>query len=139
LEEKAKLIEESAKKQELQIHELEENIKLEEREKALEKLLPVQEKDFYGILKAIGVKTSSLFKMMWTQMLFITVIALGFSVALSQAFTMIAPEGMPFSLTAETTIQLSIVFLVIGFIGATLSGIQIKKVEPLQAIQQGEV
>ncbi len=32
-EEKAKLIEESAKKQELQIHELEENIKLEEREK----------------------------------------------------------------------------------------------------------
>lgn len=51
---------------------------------------------------------------------------------------MIAPKGMPFSLTFETTTQLSIVFLVIGFIGATLSGIQIKKIEPLQAIQQGE-
>ncbi|MCZ2256921.1 ABC transporter permease [Sporosarcina sp. G11-34] len=102
-------------------------------------MMNVQKIGLYGILKAIGVKTSSLFKMMWTQMLFITVIALGFSVALSQVFTLIAPEGMPFSLTAETTIQLSIVFLVIGFIGATLSGIQIKKVEPLQAIQQGEV
>lgn len=102
-------------------------------------MMNVQKIGLYGILKAIGVKTSSLFKMMWTQMLFITVIALGLSVALSQAFTLIAPEGMPFSLTTATTIQLSIVFLIIGFIGATLSGIQIKKVEPLQAIQQGEV
>jgi putative ABC transport system permease protein len=102
-------------------------------------MMNVQKIGLYGILKAIGVKTSSLFKMMWTQMLVITVIALAFSVALSQAFTMIAPEGMPFSLTFENTVQLSIVFLVIGFIGATLSGIQIKKVEPLQAIQQGEV
>jgi putative ABC transport system permease protein len=46
---------------------------------------------------------------------------------------------MPFSLTLETSLQLSIVFLMVGFIGATISGIQIKKVEPLQAIQQGEV
>lgn len=102
-------------------------------------MMNVQKIGLYGILKAIGVKTSALFGMMWSQMLFITIIALTLSVALSQAFTMIAPEGMPFSLTASTTIQLSIVFLIIGFIGATLSGIQIKKVEPLQAIQQGEV
>ena len=102
-------------------------------------MMNVQKMGLYGILKAIGVKTSTLFKMMWTQMLFITIIALSLSVGLSQSFNFIAPEGMPFSLTAATTIQLSIVFLIIGFIGATLSGIQIKKVEPLQAIQQGEV
>lgn len=102
-------------------------------------MMNVQKIGLYGILKAIGVKTSDLFKMMWTQMIFITVISLAMSIALSQVFNMIAPEGMPFHLTFETTAQLSIVFLVIGFIGATLSGIQIKKVEPLQAIQQGEV
>lgn len=102
-------------------------------------MMNVQKIGLYGILKAIGVKTSTLFKMMWTQMLFISVIALALSIALSQSFNFIAPEGMPFSLTAATTVQLSIVFLVIGFVGATLSGIQIKKVEPLQAIQQGEV
>ena len=72
-------------------------------------------------------------------MIFITVIALVLSLTLSQGFTLIAPKGMPFSLTLETTVQLSVVFLIIGFIGATLSGMQIKKVEPLQAIQQGEV
>lgn len=102
-------------------------------------MMNVQKIGLYGILKAIGVKTSSLFKMMWSQMFFITIIALGLSIALSQSFNFIAPDGMPFSLTAVTTVQLSIVFLIIGFIGATLSGIQIKKVEPLQAIQQGEV
>ncbi|MDQ0201327.1 ABC transporter permease [Neobacillus ginsengisoli] len=102
-------------------------------------MMNVQKIGLYGILKAIGVKTSTLFKMMWTQMVFITVIALGLSVALSRAFNMIVPKGMPFSLTAEASLQLSLVFLIIGFIGATLSGIQIKKVEPLQAIQQGEV
>jgi putative ABC transport system permease protein len=102
-------------------------------------MMNVQKIGLYGILKALGVKTSRLFGMMWYQMIFISVIALGLSVALSQAFTLIAPKGMPFSLTIETTVQLSVVFLIIGFLGATLSGLQIKKVEPLQAIQQGEV
>ncbi|MFL0366057.1 ABC transporter permease [Pseudobacillus sp. 179-B 2D1 NHS] len=102
-------------------------------------MMNVQKVGLYGILKAIGVKTGTLFKMMWAQMIVITVAALILSVVLSQGFTMISPEGMPFSLTLETTMQLSVVFLIIGFIGATLSGIQIKKIEPLQAIQQGEV
>ncbi len=102
-------------------------------------MMNVQKIGLYGILKAIGVKTGYLFKMMWSQMLLITVIALALSIALSQGFALIAPAGMPFHLTATATAQLTIVFMVIGFIGATLSGIQIKKVEPLQAIQQGEV
>src|SRR5699024_7075127 len=84
-------------------------------------IMNVQKVDLYGILKAIGVKTSTLFKMMWTQMLIITVIALLLSGALSQMFSVLAPEGMPFHLTLGTTSTLAIVFLVIGFIGATLS------------------
>ncbi|MCM3602884.1 ABC transporter permease [Robertmurraya korlensis] len=102
-------------------------------------MMNVQKIGLYGILKAIGVKTSTLFHMMWTQMLFITIIALVLSVTLSQVFNLIAPNGMPFSLSTETTLQLSFVFIMIGFLGATLSGIQIKKVAPLQAIQQGEI
>jgi len=102
-------------------------------------MMNVQKIGLYGILKAIGVKTSTLFRMMWSQMFFITIIALALSVALSQGFNMIAPKGMPFSLTLNATIQLTVLFLVIGFIGATLSGLQIRKVEPLQAIQQGDM
>ncbi|MDZ5472302.1 ABC transporter permease [Bacillus sp. 31A1R] len=102
-------------------------------------MMNVQKLGLFGILKAIGLKTSDLFKMMWTQMLMITVLALGLAVIISQGFNQIAPKGMPFYLTIEHTTLLSIVFILIGFMGATLSGIQIKKVEPLQAIQQGEV
>ncbi len=102
-------------------------------------MMNVQKIGLYGILKAIGVKTITLFSMMWSQMLLITTVSLILSITLSQLFNTIAPKGMPFSLPLTTTIQLSFLFLVIGFIGATLSGLQIKKVEPLQAIQQGEV
>ncbi|MGE7695586.1 ABC transporter permease [Lysinibacillus sp. NPDC094177] len=101
-------------------------------------MMNVQKIGLYGILKAIGLKTSKLFQLIWTQMTIITVISLILSVAFSQAFNMVAPQGMPFSLTIATTTQLSIVFLIIGFIGATISGLQIRKIEPLQAIQQGE-
>lgn len=102
-------------------------------------MINVQKMGLYGILKAIGVKTSALFRMMWTQMIIITAISLAIAIGCSQVFQAVAPSGMPFHLTLEATIILSIVFLIIGFIGSTLSGIQIKRVEPLKAIQQGEM
>lgn len=102
-------------------------------------MMNLQKVGLYGILKAIGLTTSSLFKMMWTQMIVVTSIALSLAIVLSQSFQIFAPEGMPFHLQADTTWKLSVVFLVIGFIGATLSGLQIRKIQPLQAIQQGEM
>jgi len=102
-------------------------------------MMNVQKIGLYGILKALGLKTSALFKMMWTQMLTITAMALCLAVAMSQGFQLVAPEGMPFHLSLSATMQLSLVFLLIGFIGASVSGIQIKKSQALQAIQQGEV
>ncbi|MFE7065131.1 FtsX-like permease family protein [Sutcliffiella sp. NPDC057660] len=102
-------------------------------------MMNVQKIGLYGILKALGLKTSALFKMMWTQMLCITAMALCLAAAMSQGFQLVAPEGMPFHLSLQATMQLSMVFLLIGFIGASVSGIQIKKSQALQAIQQGEV
>lgn len=102
-------------------------------------MMNVQKIGLYGILKAIGMKTLSLFQMIWCQMMVITILSLALSIALSQGFSFIAPEGMPFHLTMDTVLLLSAVFLVVGFIGATISGFQIKKIEPLQAIQQGEM
>ncbi|PIC79290.1 ABC transporter permease [Sporosarcina sp. P18a] len=102
-------------------------------------MMNVQKIGLYGILKAIGMKTISLFKMIWYQMLVITAISLVLSIALSQAFSFVAPEGMPFHLTMDTVWMLSAVFMAVGFIGATISGIQVKNIEPLQAIQQGEM
>lgn len=102
-------------------------------------MMNVQKIGLYGILKALGMKTGKLFNMIWTQMLWITTMAIVLSGACSQLFNLLAPEGMPFHLTMTMTLQLAIVFLVVGFVGATLSGVQIKKINPLQAIQQGEM
>lgn len=102
-------------------------------------MMNIQKTGLFGILKAIGVKTKTLFVMMWVQMLFITALALLLSMGLSQLIQQIAPAGMPFHLTLDTTLLFAVIFLVIGFIGATLSGLQIKKIQPLQAIQQGEM
>lgn len=100
-------------------------------------MINVQKLGTFGILKAIGVKTFTLFKMMWAQMIIITIISLILAIAVSQLFNVLAPSGMPFHLTMNTVLLSSAAFIVIGFIGATLSGIQIKKVEPMQAINQG--
>lgn len=101
-------------------------------------MMNIQKLGLYGILKAIGVKTGALFRMIWTQMLAITAIALLLSIAVSQLFATLAPGDMPFYLPIAVTLQLSAVFFAIGFAGATLSGFQIRKAKPLQAIQQGE-
>lgn len=101
-------------------------------------MMNIQKLGLYGILKAIGVKTGTLFRMIWTQMLVITAIALALSIAISQLFERVAPGDMPFYLPLSATLQLAAVFFAIGFAGATLSGLQIRKAQPLQAIQQGE-
>src|SRR5699024_9371968 len=72
-------------------------------------MMNVQEVGLYGILKAIAVKTSYLFTMMWSRVILVTMIALIFSVRLSQGLAVIAPEGMPFHLPIATTGQLTIV------------------------------
>ncbi|MFC3899870.1 ABC transporter permease [Aliicoccus persicus] len=100
-------------------------------------MINVQKLTTFGILKAVGVKTITLFKMMWTQMILITIIALGIAVGISQLLVMVMPDAIPFQLTWEVTLFTSAVFMIIGFIGATLSGIQISKVEPMYAINQG--
>ena len=100
-------------------------------------MINVQKLGTFGILKAVGVKTITLFKMMWAQMLIITVISLLLASGISELFNIFAPSGMPFHLTLSMILYSSAAFIAIGFVGATLSGIQIKKVEPMQAINQG--
>lgn len=100
-------------------------------------MINVQKLGTYGILKAVGVKTMTLFRMMWVQMTIITILSLALSVVLSQLMTVFLPEDMPYMLTAEASIIMAAGFFVIGFIGASLSGFQISKVEPMEAINSG--
>lgn len=102
-------------------------------------MMNIQKMGLFGILKAIGMKTSAVFTMIWTQMFVISIIALAISFSVIQLIQFIIPKEMPFFFPLPVALLLSLLFLVIGFIGATISGIQIKKIAPLQAIQQGDM
>ncbi|MYL70525.1 FtsX-like permease family protein [Halobacillus litoralis] len=101
-------------------------------------MMNVQKIAMYGILKALGIRTADLFQMIWSQMALITMTSLLVAALISQVFQVFAPDTIPYHLSVSTTVQLSVVFFVVGFLGSTLSGLQIKQIEPLQAIQQGE-
>ena len=98
----------------------------------------MQKIGLYGILKAMGVSSRTLLRMIWTQMAVVTGTALLLSILSSQLFNQLVPQEVPFHLSAANTLWLSGVFFIIGFLGDALSGVQIKKAEPLKAIQQGE-
>ena len=102
-------------------------------------MMNVQKIGMYGILKAMGLKTAVLLRMIWTEMLVLSGSAIILAAACAMLFGSAAPDGMPFALDSIMLIWLALIFLVVGFIGSTVSAIQIKKVEPLQAIQQGDV
>lgn len=101
-------------------------------------MMNVQKTGMFGILKAIGVRSRELFYMMWIQMLAITILAVFLSGTASQAAGILLQETMPYELPLSTTLSLSAVFLAVGFVGSTLSGLRIRQIKPLEAIQQGE-
>lgn len=101
-------------------------------------MMNIQKIGLYGILKAMGVSSRTLLRMIWSQMAVVTGTALLLSILASQLFNQLVPQEVPFHLSAANTLWLSGVFFIIGFLGASLSGVQIKKAEPLKAIQQGE-
>ncbi|WP_347861048.1 ABC transporter permease [Salimicrobium sp. PL1-032A] len=101
-------------------------------------MMNVQKTGMFGILKAIGIRTRELFYMMWAQMLVLTILALFLSGTVSQAAGFLLPEAMPYDLPLSTTLTLSALFLAVGFVGSTLSGLRIRQIKPLEAIQQGE-
>ncbi|SDY02095.1 ABC transporter permease [Salimicrobium album] len=101
-------------------------------------MMNVQKTGMFGILKAIGVRTRRLFYMMWVQMLTITSLAVLLSGLAGQTAGVLLPEAMPYDLPISTTLALAVVFLVVGFIGSTFSGLRIRQIKPLEAIQQGE-
>ncbi|SIS46207.1 ABC transporter permease [Salimicrobium flavidum] len=101
-------------------------------------MMNVQKTGMFGILKAIGFHTRDLFIMMWTQMLMITFLSVLLSVIISQVASFLLPETMPYDLPLETTLWLAGLFFAVGFLGSTLSGLHIRQIKPLEAIQQGE-
>lgn len=100
-------------------------------------VLTLQKTDQFGVLKALGTKTSYLMKNVITQVVLISVICIGIALGLTYGASALFPNDLPFELDLANMLQFSSVLLVVTVIGSLLSLIQIVKIDPIRAIEGG--
>ncbi|ASN03624.1 ABC transporter permease [Virgibacillus necropolis] len=100
-------------------------------------VLTLQKTDQFGVLKALGTKTSYLIRNAISQVVLISVICIGIALGLTYGAATLFPKDLPFVLNITNMLQFSTVLLVVTILGSLLSLIQIVKVDPIQAIEGG--
>ncbi|MDO6450852.1 ABC transporter permease [Oceanobacillus profundus] len=98
-------------------------------------VITLQKRDQFGVLKALGAKTTYLAQNLVGQVVLISIMCIGIAMGLTLAIAELLPEEMPFLLTADEMVQTSILILIVSIIGAFLSLIQIVKIDPIEAIE----
>lgn len=100
-------------------------------------VITLQKRDQFGVLKALGTKTSYLITNLVGQVIIVSVIGIAIGVGLTVGMSFIMPESMPFILQADEMAKTSLMILVVSIIGAVISFAQVVKVDPLEAIEGG--
>ncbi|HLR63746.1 MAG TPA: ABC transporter permease [Lentibacillus sp.] len=98
-------------------------------------VITLQKRDQFGVLKALGAKTSYLMKNAVGQVVLITFLCTAIAGGLTMATAALLPEDMPFLLTAGEMLQTSILILIVSIVGSLISLFQIVKVDPIEAIE----
>lgn len=97
-------------------------------------VITLQKMDQFGMLKAIGAKTSYLGRSLFMQITLISIFSLLIGNGLTYGTAAILPASMPFKLTGTTALLSSILFLAVALIGALLSLYKVAKVDAIEAI-----
>ena len=98
-------------------------------------VITLQKRDQFGVLKALGAKTTYLAQNLVGQVVLISIMCIGIAMGLTLGIAELLPEEMPFLLTADEMVQTSSLILIVSIIGAFLSLIQIVKIDPIEAIE----
>lgn len=101
-------------------------------------VITLQKINQFGILKAIGAKTSYIAKSIVIQVTLITMIGLTFSSLLVYGMTQVIPEGMPFRTSPTIVFGTAVLFLVLNLLGSLLSVYKVAKTDALVAIGRVE-
>ncbi|MET3195974.1 ABC transporter permease [Bacillus sp. OAE603] len=97
-------------------------------------VITIQKINQFGVLKAIGSKTSYLAKNIVSQVLVLTVASLILSSLLTYGLSKILPNSMPFVYNLQLVLGCSLLFLVVALIGSLLSLYRITKIDAVEAI-----
>ncbi|QMV44035.1 ABC transporter permease [Cohnella cholangitidis] len=97
-------------------------------------VITIQKSSQFGILKAIGTRTSYLVRSVALQVLLLSVGSLVVSVLLVQAIEAVLPNGMPFQLDVSTLASTCGAFIGMSLIGSLLSVWKVTRIDALDAI-----
>ncbi|GAA3733048.1 ABC transporter permease [Salinicoccus jeotgali] len=97
-------------------------------------VITIQKTSQFGILKAIGTSSRTLAVSILIQVILITLTGVVLSLITISLIGMVIPIDMPFYLNTNLMALVSVLFLVVAFIGAGLSLVRVIRIDPLEAI-----
>lgn len=101
-------------------------------------VITLQKKSQFGVLKALGAKTSYLMRNLLGQVVILSVVCIGVAAALTYGVGELLPTDMPFVLSSDRMLQSGVLLLTVSVIGSLISLSQVVKVDPKEAIEGAE-
>ncbi|WP_077324161.1 ABC transporter permease [Virgibacillus siamensis] len=100
-------------------------------------VITLQKKAQFGVLKALGAKTSYLMRSLLGQVVILSVVCIGAAAAMTVGVGALLPEDMPFVLSSDRILQSAVLLLAVSVIGSLISLSQVVKIDPKEAIEGG--
>lgn len=97
-------------------------------------VMTIQKINQFGVLKAIGSKTSYLAKNIIAQVLYLTFASLVISITLTYVLSFMLPSSLPFVISIQLIVGCSVLFLLVAVIGSLLSLYRVAKIDAIEAI-----
>lgn len=97
-------------------------------------IITIQKINQFGVLKAIGSRTSYLAKNIIFQVLALTLMSLFISISLTFGLSKFLPAGLPFVFDAKLILGCSLLFLFVAIVGSLISLYKIVKIDAIEAI-----
>ena len=101
-------------------------------------VITLQKTHQFGVLKAIGARTSTLALDLVGQVVILTLIGTIVGAALANAIAAIIPADVPFSLSNNVVVVYGLVLVAVGIVGSLLSAVRVARIDPLIAIGRVE-
>lgn len=97
-------------------------------------VITIQKMNQFGVLKAIGAKSSQLARTILFQVLMLSIVSLVISMALTYGISAVLPNSMPFDLSPLLAFGCSGLFLAVSVAGSLLSLYRVVKIDAIEAI-----
>jgi putative ABC transport system permease protein len=97
-------------------------------------VITIQKISQFGVLKAIGAKTSYLAKNIIFQVMFLSSVSLLISITLTFTASLVLPDNFPFDLSPFLILVCSLLFLTVALLGSLLSLFKVAKIDAVDAI-----